>query len=215
MKKHLTVCVFIGFFAPIFACAAGPATATATAAANAVGSGTASEVQAWHALRGGAVVLFRHALAPGGGDPPGMRVGDCKTQRNLSDEGRDQARRMGERLRQERVPVQAVFSSQWCRAKETAALMALKNANSQAIATAEVPAFNSLFAAPERQPAQTAQALKVLAKHKGPGALVVATHQTAITALTGVVPASGEGVVLHIETDNAGPRVVVVGRINP
>src|SRR5919106_1050529 len=78
----------------------------------------------WALLRqGGHVVLLRHALTDGGvGDPPDMRLEDCTTQRNLSDEGRSQARRIGEAFRQFRVPIDGLLSSEWCRCIETAAL---------------------------------------------------------------------------------------------
>jgi hypothetical protein len=78
---------------------------------------------AWQALRGGGVVaLMRHARAPGVGDPPGFRLEDCATQRNLSAEGRDQARRIGEAFRAQGVAVARVLSSRWCRALDTARL---------------------------------------------------------------------------------------------
>lgn len=166
------------------------------------------EKPAWDALRSGGIVLFRHALAPGGGDPPGFQLNDCATQRNLSDEGRAQAKRMGDRLKAEGVNVQAVWSSQWCRTLETAQLMALGPPNQ----VQPKSAFNSLFATPQRQPAQTASAKKLLATHKGPGALVVSTHQVGITGLTGIVPASGEGVVVRMTSSG---EVQVVGRVMP
>jgi Histidine phosphatase superfamily (branch 1) len=72
--------------------------------------------------RGGVVVAFRHALAPGTFDPPGFRPGDCSTQRNLSDEGRDQARRIGAWFRQQRLQPAAVRASPWCRCVDTAQL---------------------------------------------------------------------------------------------
>jgi hypothetical protein len=72
--------------------------------------------------RGGVVVAFRHALAPGTFDPPGFQLGDCTTQRNLSDEGREQARRIGAWFRQHRLQPAAVRSSPWCRCVDTAAL---------------------------------------------------------------------------------------------
>ena len=77
---------------------------------------------AWAALRaGGAVVVLRHAqTVPGIGDPPGFRLQDCSTQRNLSEEGRQQARRLGETLRRAGVKVDEVLSSRWCRCLDTA-----------------------------------------------------------------------------------------------
>lgn len=72
--------------------------------------------------KGGVVVVFRHALAPGTFDPPGMRLGDCSTQRNLSDEGRVQARRIGEWFQERQLQPAAVRSSPWCRCMDSATL---------------------------------------------------------------------------------------------
>ena len=72
--------------------------------------------------KGGLVVVFRHALAPGTFDPPGLRLGDCSTQRNLSDEGRAQARRIGEWFRERQLQPAAVRSSPWCRCMDSATL---------------------------------------------------------------------------------------------
>lgn len=159
---------------------------------------------AWSALRAGAIVVFRHANAPGGGDPPAMTLGDCSSQRNLDAVGREQARRIGERLRREEVAVGAVWTSQWCRTRETAELMGVAPVR-------EVPAFNSFFADRNAEPAQTAAARELLLRWRGPGALVVSTHQVNISALTGVMPASGEGVVLRRD----GGRLELVGRVLP
>lgn len=159
---------------------------------------------AWEALRAGAVIVFRHAEAPGGGDPPGLKLGDCSTQRNLSAEGRAQAQRIGERLRVERVAVGAVWASPWCRTRETAELL-------HAGPVREAAAFSSFFGEREQEGAQTAAARAALLGWRGPGSLVVVTHQVNITALTGVFPASGEGVVLRPR----GGTLEVVGRLQP
>lgn len=162
------------------------------------------EAAAWSALRDGAIVLFRHADAPGGGDPPGFRLDDCTTQRNLGDAGRAQARRIGQAFRQNRVRPGAVMASQWCRTRDTAEL---------AFPGQVVPnaAFNSFFQDRARSGPQTASARAILRDWSGPGTLVVVTHQVNITALTGLVPASGEGVVLR----RAGAELELVGRIRP
>jgi 8-oxo-(d)GTP phosphatase len=73
----------------------------------------------------GTLLLLRHALAPGTGDPPGFVLGDCSTQRNLSDAGREQARALGERLRQAGIVQARIYSSRWCRCMETAELLEL------------------------------------------------------------------------------------------
>ena len=84
----------------------------------------ADEAATWERLRKGAyVLLMRHASTePGLGDPKGMRIGDCSTQRNLSEAGRDEARRIGERFKRERVRIHKVYTSPWCRCRETAML---------------------------------------------------------------------------------------------
>jgi phosphohistidine phosphatase SixA len=162
------------------------------------------EAAAWAALRDGAIVLFRHAQAPGVGDPPGLTLGDCSTQRNLDAGGREHSRRMGQRLKREAVPVGAVWASQWCRTRQTAELAALGPVR-------EMPAFNSFFGDRGDEPAQTAAARSLLLGWRGPGTLVVVTHQVNISALTGQGTASGEGVVLRPQ-DGA---LQFVGRIRP
>src|ERR1700704_6412757 len=94
----------------------------------------------WAALRsGGHVALVRHAGTGGGsGDPPGFKLEDCATQRSLTDKGRAQARALGERFRAEGVAVGKVLSSQWCRCRETAALMGLDPIE-------PAPPFNNAF----------------------------------------------------------------------
>ena len=161
---------------------------------------------AWKALKQpGTIVLFRHAEAPGVGDPAGMKLGDCSTQRNLDAQGREQARQMGQRLKVQGIQVSAVLSSQWCRTRETAQL-AFPD-----VPVADAPAFNSFFAKRDSEPAQTSAARKQLMAWAGPGTLVVITHQVNITALTGLASTSGEGVVLRKQ----GTQLVVVGQLAP
>ncbi len=168
-------------------------------------AGATDAEAAWMALRsGGAAVLFRHALAPGGGEPPNMRLAECATQRNLDEEGRRQARRIGERLRAEGVRIGAVLSSRWCRCVETAELAFPDRVRPE-------PAFDSFFADRAAGPARTAAARRILLAWEGPGGLAVVSHEVNITALTGVFPASGEGVVLRRE----GEALALVGRISP
>lgn len=168
------------------------------------GQAPATEAAAWEALRAGAIVLFRHAHAPGGGDPGGMRLGDWATQRNLDATGRAQAVRIGEVLRAQGVNVAAILTSQWCRTRETADLAFPGRAR-------EEPVFNSFFADRRTGPVQTEAARALLLAWAGPGTLFVSTHQVNITGLTRIIPASGEGVVLQ----RLGEELVVVGRIRP
>ncbi len=164
---------------------------------------------AWAALKKpGAIVLFRHALAPGGGDPPGFQLGDCNTQRNLSDEGRLQAKRIGQTLRERGVRVQAVWHSEWCRTRDTAQL-AFPELQGDALKVE--PAFNSFFNDRSAEPMQTTAARSALLSWRGSGALVVVTHQVNITQLSQIFPQSGEGVVLARD----GKTFRVAGRIQP
>lgn len=152
----------------------------------------------------GTVLLMRHALAPGVGDPPGFRPGDCGTQRNLSDEGRAQARAAGERLRAAGVQVGQVLSSPWCRCLDTARLLGLGPVQASG-------AFASSFREDDRREAEIAdEARRVMAAWRGPGVLVAVTHQVNIQALTGENTASGEMLVLRREADG---RHVLVGRL--
>lgn len=168
-------------------------------------SQASSDDAVWAVMREpGVIILFRHAVAPGTGDPPGMRLGDCATQRNLDAAGRAQARRIGETFRARGIVVGAVLTSRWCRASETAELAFPGAARPE-------PAFDSFFSDRSAEPARTAEARRILEGWAGPGALVVTTHQVNITALTGIVPRSGEGIVMR----RVGGRMEVVGRVMP
>jgi phosphohistidine phosphatase SixA len=165
---------------------------------------TARAQDGWNQVQSGTVVLFRHALAPGTGDPTNFTLNDCATQRNLSDEGRTQARRIGEAFKSRGINVARVLTSQWCRTRETAQLAFPGLVQ-------DAPEFNSFFNDRTDEPNQTRTALETLGKWRGPGVLVVVTHQVNITALTQVVPDSGEGVVVRV----VAGKLEVLGRIKP
>lgn len=157
----------------------------------AMGGSEKSEADLWKNLREGShFALLRHAIAPGTGDPAWFELGKCPTQRNLSDEGREQAREIGRRFRANGIHKARVFSSQWCRCIETAKLLDLGPVH-------ELPVLNSFFRAFQRRESQT-QALKNwLAEQNLENPLVLVTHQVNITALTGIYPRSGELVIVH------------------
>jgi len=160
----------------------------------------------WVSLRGGGnVVLMRHAIAPGGGDPPGFRLGDCSTQRNLSEQGRQQARATGEGFRLRGIPVERVLTSQWCRSRETAELL-------QLAVVEEYPVLNSFFSDRSTAAEQTKALRRFVGSAAPRGNIVLVTHQVNITELTGVFPASGELVV--IRPDGKG-GFSVLGRLYP
>jgi phosphohistidine phosphatase SixA len=167
-------------------------------------AGAALAQSDWPAVQEGTVVLLRHANAPGIGDPAHFTLDDCSTQRNLDATGRAQARRIGQQFRQRGINVTQVWNSQWCRARETAQLAF------PGIATDSAP-FNSFFEDATRGEEQSATARQLLQRWKGPGVLVVFTHQVNITALTGIFPASGAGVIIQ----PGGSSLAVTGRVQP
>jgi phosphohistidine phosphatase SixA len=173
-------------------------------AANGEEGGTAD--RAWQALRaGGHVAIMRHALAPGFSDPAGFRLDDCTTQRNLSAQGRRQAKAIGDAFRGNGVEVDAVYSSQWCRCLETAELLGFAP-------VAELPELNSFFENRDRAEPQLAALRGWLGKTKPHGAIVLVTHQVVVSGLVGGFPASGEIVVFRPDGENG---IEVVGRITP
>ena len=161
----------------------------------------ADESAAWSALAAGGHTLFlRHAATdPGIGDPPGFRLGDCATQRNLSAEGRAQSDAIGKRLASRGVAIGAVLSSRWCRCLDTARLAFGR--------VEEWPPLDSFFSDREAANARTREVLERAKRWQGPGTLVLVTHQMNIIAAAGESTAVGEGLVI----DRAGR---VVGRVS-
>lgn len=151
----------------------------------------------------GAIAVMRHALAPGTGDPAGFDVTDCATQRNLDARGRAQAERIGAALRAEGIAFTHVWTSRWCRCRETAELLALGPVTEQ-------PPLNSFFQDRARAEPQTRATLAALRDLPEGARPMLVTHQVNITALTGVFPASGEIVVIRLDPAGA---VTVLDRI--
>jgi phosphohistidine phosphatase SixA len=142
---------------------------------------------------GGRVLMIRHALAPGGGDPPGFRIGDCTTQRNLNDQGREQARDIGRWLRERGIDSARVYSSQWCRCLETAEHIDLGP-------VVELPALNSFFQRPQDREPNLSALRAFLAEQPADGGLIVlVTHYVTISGIAGLGVGSGEGVVLQLD----------------
>ena len=160
---------------------------------------------AWTALRAGRhVALMRHTDAPGGvGDPPGFRLDDCASQRNLSAKGRADAARIGARLRSERIAVERIVSSPWCRCMDTATLLELGPVEAE-------PTFGNVVVLREQATSLIAGARAVIDKWTGSGILLVVTHGANIRALTGIAPASGEIVVVR---SGSGGNTEPVGRL--
>ncbi|MGF6525933.1 histidine phosphatase family protein [Variovorax sp. PvP013] len=155
-----------------------------------VGARAAEDDAFLRAVRGGGcAVVFRHGqTVPGIGDPPGFALAACATQRNLNDEGRAQARRIGEWFAGHGLRPLAVRSSAWCRCQDTARL---------AFGAVEMwSPLNSTFDDAALSPAATARLREALRAIPATGFEVWVTHQVNISALTGRFAASGEGFVV-------------------
>jgi len=151
----------------------------------------------------GYVLLMRHALAPGNGDPENFTLGDCSTQRNLSQEGRKDAKDIGLWLKRQKVKISRVESSRWCRANETAQLLGIGKVRPN-------KNLDSLFMESDviGHP-QTAQIKKQIVDYRNKrGLLVMVGHFVNISAVTGVGLDSGEGVVVRADKNG---EIKVVG----
>src|SRR5712672_1397606 len=124
----------------------------------------ADEAEAWTALHAGRhVALMRRTDAPGGaGDPPGFRVDDCATQRNLGAKGRADAASIGARLRSEGIAVERILSSPWCRCMDTATLLELGPVEAE-------PTFGNVVVLNDQRASLTAGA-RARSSTNGPGA---------------------------------------------
>ncbi len=170
----------------------------------AVAEAETSEQRLWDALRSkNHFALLRHALAPGTGDPADFTLGRRETQRNLSEEGRKQAQRIGDLFRAHGIKDARVFSSEWFRCRDTAELLDLGPVKS-------LSALNSFFQNYGQKDVQTEFLRRWLALQKLDKPLVLVTHQVNITALTGIYPSSGEIVVVE---QNAQLGLNVLGSI--
>ena len=146
---------------------------------------------AWSLLEeGGMIVFIRHAYAPGVGDPDNFVIEDCSTQRNLNQQGIDQSISMGQEFLKRDIPIQQVYSSQWCRCKDTA---------SYAFGDyQELSSLNSTFEGKYRQNHQhQMKELKELIDSwdDTEGNLILMTHYVIIGGTLGYYPSSGELVI--------------------
>ena len=138
---------------------------------------------------GGKLIFIRHAYAPGNGDPDGFNLSDCSTQRNLSEEGRKQAQRIGEFFKKNKIEINKVLSSEWCRCKETAKI-AFKNFSTNSFLNSF---YSSKFSKNKsKQIIAFNDYIKNLESKKN---LILVTHYVFISGVLNYSPLSGEMVV--------------------
>ena len=161
------------------------------------GSFQASATELSEALKkSDAVLLMRHALAPGIGDPAGYKLQDCKSQRNLDATGRAQAQKTGQWLKAQGVGNALVFTSAWCRCKETAENLAFGTPVLE-------PSLNSFFDDMRQGPQSNVNLQKFIVgqlKSKGDKALILVTHHVNIAEFTGENVGSGDMVLAKVNS---------------
>tara|TARA_B100001989_G_scaffold45405_1_gene28750 strand:+ start:620 stop:1177 length:558 start_codon:yes stop_codon:yes gene_type:complete len=138
---------------------------------------------------GGKIIFIRHAYAPGSGDPDNFNLNDCSTQRNLSEEGREQAKLIGKFFRENHIKVDKVLSSEWCRCKETAKI-AFRNFSTNSFLNSF---YNPLFA--KNRNKQVKELNNYIETLKTNGNLILVTHYVLISEVLNYNPSSGEIVV--------------------
>ena len=155
----------------------------------------ANELLIWDKLNAssakGYVLLLRHSLAPGVGDPENFKLGDCSTQRNLSQEGRDDASEIGAWIKRQKVEIYRVESSRWCRARQSAELLDIGKVKLN-------KNLDSLFRESnlESHPKTLKTKQQIISHRNKSGLLVLVGHYVNIAALVGVGVDSGEGVIV-------------------
>jgi len=135
------------------------------------------------------LIFIRHAYAPGSGDPDNFNLNDCSTQRNLSNEGRNQAKNIGEFLKKNKIKIEKVISSEWCRCKDTSSL---------AFGSFETKNFlNSFYSSKfaKNKNSQMFDLRKYIKNFKSKKNLVLVTHYVLIYEALNYAPSSGEIVI--------------------
>ena len=138
---------------------------------------------------GGNLIFIRHAYAPGGGDPENFNIYDCSTQRNLSESGRIQSKKIGNFFKENKIKIKNVYSSEWCRCKETASL-AFKSFKTKSFLNSF---FSSKFA--HKKKSQIKDFQKFLNNWDKKNNLIFITHYVVISEILNYPPSSGEIVV--------------------
>ena len=140
-------------------------------------------------LDGNKLIFIRHAYAPGSGDPDNFNLNDCSTQRNLGEEGRKQAKKIGEFFINNNIKIEKVFSSEWCRCKETAEI---------AFKDYSIKNFLNSFYSSKYAKNKTKQ-IEALDNYvqqlKSKQNIVLVTHYVLISEVLNYAPSSGEIVV--------------------
>ncbi len=139
--------------------------------------------------KGGKLIFIRHAYAPGNGDPNNFNLNDCSTQRNLSNIGRKQAQYIGTFFRENKIKIDKVLSSEWCRCKETAKI-AFDDYSTNSFLNSF---YSSKYA--KNKDKQIKELNSYIKKYESNENLILVTHYVLISEVLNYGPSSGEIVV--------------------
>ena len=139
--------------------------------------------------KGGKIIFIRHAYAPGGGDPDNFDINDCSTQRNLSKSGKIQAKKIGNFFKNNNILIDKVYSSEWCRCKETALIAFDKSITKNFLNSF----FSSKFA--KNKEKQMKNLKNFIQNWKGNQNLIFVTHYVVISESLDYISSSGEIVI--------------------
>ena len=147
---------------------------------------------------GGKLIFIRHAYAPGSGDPDNFNLNDCTTQRNLSDRGKKQAEHIGSIFRENKIEIDEVYSSEWCRCKETAEI-AFTNFTTKNF-------LNSFYSSnyAKNKTKQIKDLMKFVKKNDFEKNIIFVTHYVLISEVLDYAPSSGEIIVSDKEFNMIG-----------
>ena len=151
---------------------------------------------------GGNIIFIRHAIAPGNGDPDNFDLKDCSTQRNLSKNGIEQSKKIGEFFKDNKIKVEKVLSSEWCRCKDTAKF-AFKNFE---VFSSLNSFYDAKFA--DKKEEQIKNLKKYVKEWKGEDNLVLITHYVVILAVLDKVTSSGEILISNNNFKTLGSIII-------
>ena len=191
----------------VFLLLALPLFTVCASAASAALADTLSSAEATRLLKtGGVALLLRHGQTESGvGDPPGFTLDNCKSQRNLSSDGREQVRAMADRAKKSGIRFARVYTSQWCRCRDTARLLAESKDLPR-----DWPVLNSQFADNPRIADASEPSVALLRTSPAKESWLLVTHAVNISSITGISPASGEGVLVRVTATGSS----VLGRVS-
>ena len=138
---------------------------------------------------GNKLIFIRHAYAPGNGDPINFKLNECSTQRNLNHKGINQSKIIGQFFSKNKIQIDRVLSSEWCRCKDTAKFAFNKYITFDALNSFYDPRFK------KNKDKQIRDLKSYIFNWSGEKNLVLVTHFVVISEVLNISAISGEIIV--------------------